>query len=131
METVEKQNRKLYKAMREIGIEQFYIELIEEYPCENVEQLEAREGYFIREFNSFKNGYNGQIQGRSNKMYYEEHWEECNKRNKKYREENKNKLYEKAKEKVECDVCGVVVSRTHLSRHKKSQFHLSKVSSNN
>ena len=28
----------LYNKMREIGIEHFYIELIENYPCENSEQ---------------------------------------------------------------------------------------------
>lgn len=53
-----------YKAMREIGIENFYIELVEDYPCENIEQLNAREGYYIRQYDSFHNGYNSNIAGR-------------------------------------------------------------------
>ena len=35
--------------MREIGKQRFYIELYEEYPCENIEQLRKREGEIIRE----------------------------------------------------------------------------------
>ena len=39
----------LHTYMKENGIENFYIELIEEYKCENVEQLRKREGEIIRE----------------------------------------------------------------------------------
>ena len=35
--------------MREIGIEHFYIELIENYIFENSEQLNKREGEWMRE----------------------------------------------------------------------------------
>ena len=35
--------------MKEIGVEHFYIELIKEAPCENIEQLRAIEGQYIRE----------------------------------------------------------------------------------
>ena len=34
--------------MEEIGVEHFRIELIEEAPCENIEQLRAIEGKYIR-----------------------------------------------------------------------------------
>jgi hypothetical protein len=34
--------------MRDTGVEHFYIELIEEYPCDNKDQLQAREGLRIR-----------------------------------------------------------------------------------
>jgi len=44
-----KQNYKLYRAMKEIGSENFYIELIENYPCNTKEELIAREQYYIRE----------------------------------------------------------------------------------
>ena len=37
-----------YSKVNEIGIENFYIELIEDWPCESVEQLRKREGYYIR-----------------------------------------------------------------------------------
>ena len=42
-------NMLIYQKMREIGKEHFYIELYEEYPCENIEQLRKREGEIIRE----------------------------------------------------------------------------------
>ena len=59
-------NIKIYKAMIELGIEKFHIELIEDYPCENCEQLNAREGHFIRLFDSINHGYNSNLAGRNN-----------------------------------------------------------------
>ena len=40
---------KLYTHMIELGIEHFYIELIENFPCNDVYELRAREGHLIRE----------------------------------------------------------------------------------
>ena len=42
-------NTKIFTRMRDIGVDNFYIELIEECPCDNLEQLRRREGHFIRE----------------------------------------------------------------------------------
>ena len=39
---------KIYQTMRELGVENFYIELIENFPCDTVEELRAREGHYIR-----------------------------------------------------------------------------------
>ena len=58
-----KQQYLIYKTMNELGIENFYIELIEDYPCGNNDQLRAREGHFIRELATL----NRQIEGRSSK----------------------------------------------------------------
>jgi len=69
-----------------------YIELIEEYPCENVEQLRKREGEIAK---STENIVNRLIAGRTKKEYYEEHKEYLD--NKKREWEKKN--YEKIKEK--------------------------------
>mgnify|MGYP005988885299 CR=1 FL=1 len=38
----------IFHEFKEHGIEQFHIELIEDYPCEREEQLLARENFFIR-----------------------------------------------------------------------------------
>ena len=43
------QDRKLYSKLRELGKDSFYIELIEDYPCDSKDQLRRREGLFIRE----------------------------------------------------------------------------------
>ena len=44
-----KPHYELYKHMQELGIEHFYIELIEHFSCNGVYELRAREGQFIRE----------------------------------------------------------------------------------
>ena len=50
-----RRNSKLYKAMRELGVEHFYIEELED--CNNAE-LNNRETYYISKYNSYKDGYN-------------------------------------------------------------------------
>ena len=62
-----KRNRRLYEAMREIGADRFYIELVKECPCENVEQLPAPEGEYIRTMATL----NHQIAGRDKQQWYE------------------------------------------------------------
>lgn len=47
---------KLYKNMRENGIENYYIELIEYYPCNTKKELEKREGEIQRERKPNLNG---------------------------------------------------------------------------
>ena len=39
---------KLYKAMEEYGVENFYIELIEKRPCNDKDELRRKEGEYIR-----------------------------------------------------------------------------------
>ena len=59
-----KQHYKVYCMMTELGIDKFHIELIEKYPCENNDQLRAREGHFIREMATL----NSRVEGRSKKI---------------------------------------------------------------
>ena len=47
---------KFYKAINEIGIDNFYYEILENNILE--EKLEEKEVYYISLYNSFKNGYN-------------------------------------------------------------------------
>ena len=135
-------NRPLYKKMNILGIEQFYIELIEEYHCDNVEQLRRREGELIREM---KPVLNKDIAGRTMKEWSADNFEKRQEINKRYRENNKdiikerkkiayekNKDYinEKVRQKynenkkhVECP-CGATILKTSLRFHKKSAKHL-------
>lgn len=48
------------------GVEQFYIELVEECPCENSKQLEKREGELMREL---KASLNKVVAGRTTDEY--------------------------------------------------------------
>ena len=53
----------LLDKMNEYGFDQFFIELIEEYPCNTQIELLAREGHWIKEIGTL----NETIQGRTQK----------------------------------------------------------------
>jgi hypothetical protein len=121
-----------------------YIELIEDYPCENKNQLEKREGELIRSMECV----NKRIEGRTYKEYREDNKEQLAEKNKKWREKNKDEIrekrkryreenkdtirdklkkwrkenIEKIKEKTTCN-CGGKYTKNNLSRHKKSKKH--------
>ena len=97
-----KQNSNLYKEMQRLGVEYFYIELIEHYPCSSKEELHKREGEIIREMATL----NQRVSGRNHKEYYLENHEKELNRCRAYRENNREKeqirsrtYYENNKEK--------------------------------
>ena len=94
----------LYSKMREIGTDNFYIELYESCSCETKEQLNQREGQIIREIQPTLNKY---IAGRTFQEYKEECVDKIKEHKKEYIELNKDKIkahkkeyYENNKEKV-------------------------------
>lgn len=106
-----------------------YIELIEEFSCNNVEQLCKREGELIRSYNCV----NKCIAGRSVKEYYEDNKDKIiqnnqiynknnidkhNKSSKKYRETHKNII----NEKHICE-CGGKYTTSCKSNHIKTAKH--------
>ena len=137
-----RQRMKLYKSMIESGRENFYIELLEECPCENFIQLTKREGELIREHNS---ALNHMINGRTRKQYqeenkdywnewkrnhYEENKERINEQRKIYRENNKEKIHEKQQEwykenKHKKQEYGAK-KRDEISRKKKEYYEKNK-----
>jgi hypothetical protein len=72
---------------------QFYIELYEEFKCENKEQLNKREGEVQRQIATI----NKCIAGRTKSEYYEENQETILEKQKKYYEDNKETLLEQKK----------------------------------
>ena len=82
---------KICRKMYEYGFDSFYVELIEEYPCDNVEQLHKREGEIIREW---KPVLNKKVEGRTRKEYYEDNIEKIKDDRKQYYQENKDKILE-------------------------------------
>lgn len=70
-------NNKLYTKMRELGVENWKIELYKEFECDNIQELKKKEGEAIREFSTNLNSY---IAGRTMRDYYLE---------------NKQSIYEK------------------------------------
>jgi len=92
----EKRNSKLYISMREYGIENFKIVLIENYPCENKQELLRREEDHRKEKKASLNTHCCYLtEDEKNKKIKE--------KDKKYREKNKDKIkeyYENNKDKI-------------------------------
>ena len=65
------QHYPLYMKMKEYGIENFYIELIEAYPCGNSKELRKREGQFIREFGTLNNLIAGRTSQENSREYHQ------------------------------------------------------------
>ena len=105
--SVSKKHRPLYVLMKDIGIERFRIDLIEEYPCKDKMELNMREGYYIRDMGTL----NIQIAGRTKaeyqktpkvkeyqKLYNQINKDELNKKAKEYRDTNKDEKKKRDKE---------------------------------
>jgi hypothetical protein len=100
-----------------------FIELLEEFPCENKKQLCKREGQLIR---SNDKCVNKRVEGRTNAEYYLDHLE----RIKAYVLENKDIRKEKRDTKrqaerenpITCE-CGKTYTSSHIRRHEKSLLH--------
>ena len=88
-----KKERLLYSKMNELGVDCFYIELIEECPCDNKEQLRAREGHFIRQLGTL----NALIAGRSKKEWTVENSEHVKQHQHEYYEANKQTILEQCR----------------------------------
>ena len=133
---------KLYQKMSEIGVGHFRIELIKETPCENIEQLRAIEGKYIRELGTL----NSQVAGRTGsdyckefreryypqkKAYRENKRDVLNENNREYYNERKGEICEKNKKrydeitsvKMTCDVCGTVHNKKNKPLHLRSKKH--------
>ena len=81
-------NMNLYVKMREHGANNFYIELLEEYPCENKEQLRAKEGEYIRSLSTL----NKRIEGRTIEEWRKDNEEHLKDHYKSYYTKNKPKI---------------------------------------
>jgi len=109
------------------------IELIENFPCKNLEELNKREGEIIRKYLEIGLSVNKQIAGRSHVQYNEEMREYINERQRIYNKKNKEKISEKKKikyeknkkiinRKITCE-CGSVCMARGLNRHLKTEKH--------
>ncbi len=126
---------KIYRAIEDLGIDNFYIEFVEAWPCENKGQLCAREGHYIRQMDSVKNGYNDVVAGRTHKecnaICRERIREKCQSDNE-YRENRLKKIREYQRERYRSDenFREVVSERTREYRQRKKQMIKDRKSSN-
>jgi len=72
----------------------WYIELYEDYPCDNKEQLEKREGEVIRQIGNL----NCNIAGRDIKQYRQDNRDKLLEQMKQYNQDNRDKLLEQKKQ---------------------------------
>ena len=104
---------KLYDLMNELGVEHFRIELIENYPCKSKEELNAKEGHWIRQIGTL----NTIIAGRSRQEYKQENSEKIKEQNKEYRSSHKHVIQayrEKNKDKMQH------YNKEYYEQHKES-----------
>ena len=91
--------RPLYVAMRDLGVDKFYISLVKDYPCERKEQLNMEEGRVIRELKTvWPDGYNACVAGRGKKEHYTENKASILMQQKVYTEQNKEAIAVRYKE---------------------------------
>jgi len=69
-------------------INEWYIELYENYPCEKIEELTQREGEIIREIGTL----NKNIAGRTKKEYYTDNQDKIKQQTKEYYTDNQDKI---------------------------------------
>ena len=94
---------KIYKLMAEVGVDNFHIELIANFPCENVEQLLAEEGRHIRLNDTINKGVNSDMAGRSQKQHYEDNREAIREVAKEKYHENIDAIRERDRERYAAD----------------------------
>ena len=54
------------------------------------------------------------------KQHYQDNKEKISEQQKQYREKNKEKISERNAQKIECPICGLVVSNQRMSRHQRT-----------
>jgi len=120
----------------------YYCELIENYSCNNKNELESRERCYIENYDCI----NKNIPTRTKKEYFEKNKDQIVEYKKNHHEQNKEIYNErrkihyhqnkeislgKKKEKITCDICGSIVRRGGISKHRRTKFCLSKIDSKN
>ena len=92
-------NRDIYKYISENGgCEKFRIILVEEYPCENRDQLRRREGEHIKKLNPVGNHL---VAGRTKQEYYKDNQETILEKQRQYHEQNSETINEKKRQYYE------------------------------
>eukprot|EP00438_Fugacium_kawagutii_P005314 Skav210288 [mRNA] locus=scaffold475:16106:16633:+ [translate_table: standard] len=134
----------IYRLFDDYGVENCRILQLEAYPCQTREELNTREGYYIKNTECV----NKNVAGRTTKEYrqdnkteIEKQYQEWKNNNKEHVKKYKKTYYEEHKEKSKvcnksnyqrnkeqlleqhlCD-CGKYYTYCHQKRHEKSQYH--------
>ena len=77
-------NKLLYSKMRELGVDKFFIELYENFKCENIEQLHKKEGEIIRQIATLNKNIAYNEKTREARNIKEKQWNEKKVKNKEF-----------------------------------------------
>ena len=86
-----------YTSFEVLKSDNYKIELIENFPCNSKDELNAREGHYIRKINCV----NQIVTGRTRKEYREDNKEAISAQKKQHYENNKEKILERVKQYYE------------------------------
>ena len=101
----------------------YKIELVEHYSCNNKQELNLKEGKIIKQFRNDKlNIVNKYVTGRTDAEYYQDNNDKIKELHSQYRQNNRNLINENAKQKHIC-LCGGKFSQCHKARHEKTKKH--------
>lgn len=123
----------LWRAMRELGIDHFKIELVEEFECNTKEELRIREQYWIGQLDTLQNGYNKYFACQSEEQKIARAG-----RHARYQERNRELINQRRKERRLADnskdVAYRILHREHCLQYgkeyrqlKKQQRHIAKL----
>ena len=131
-----------YSYMNLMGVENFYIELVEKVKCEDIEELRKREGELIKEIGTLNQRIAGRSKEEHNKEYKQNNKDIINEKrrerrrenpektkadtqrhSKAHREKHKEELQIKASVKFDCP-CGGKYTQGHKHEHMNSKRHL-------
>jgi hypothetical protein len=107
----------------------YNIYLIENFPCDNKDELARREGELIKQMKNGENVVNKTIPGRTNAEYHIDNAEQIKNRKHLYYEENIIKLKAEREEKYKC-ICGSTICRPTRKRHERLAKHMNFIESN-
>jgi hypothetical protein len=106
-----------------IGAGDYEIIWVEDFPCDNKDQLKARERYYIENrvcVNKNVPGRTYEEWQQANPMYMKE-WYQANKAHmKEWYQANKADIKARYSEKIQCTVCDCMTSRVKIAQHQRS-----------
>lgn len=115
------QNYPLSKEFKEHGFENFTIELLQNFPCETVKELNEEKANYIKEYQPFLNKLKFLTRSDWDKKYRENNSEKLRTLGREYYWKNKDTIAEKEKETMLCH-CGRTVNKRKLKRHQQSHL---------
>ena len=120
-QTAKKQNKIMsYDLFDEYGVDNCFIELIENYACNSKDEKNAREAHWIRSTDCV----NKKIPCRTKRQYYDDNIDHFREKGREY----SKAYFEKHKESklaiIQCE-CGSSHTKCNTTRHQKTQRHQS------